>query len=60
VLQNVRRHSRKNIFYKLVEAGFMGSKKKCLFRISLKSAGTDFACAESLNVFPVSDLDARN
>ena len=60
MLQNVRRHSRKNIFYKLVEAGFMGSKKKCRFRAPLELTGIDFACAESLNVFPINDLDARN
>jgi hypothetical protein len=60
VLHNARRQSRKSIYYTVAEAGFIESKKKCRFRTSSKCTGIDFACAESLNVFPVSDLDARN
>jgi hypothetical protein len=44
----------------VAQAGFMESKKKRLFRTSLEFAGIDFACAESLNVFPVNVPDARN
>ncbi|MDA9592042.1 hypothetical protein N9R94_00370 [bacterium] len=60
VLHNARRQSRESMYHTVAEAGFMESKKKCRFRTPLKFAGIDFACAESLNVFPVNVPDARN